>query len=262
MYALWKRIPAWTWLSGGTLLVTAVAVGLTYALGHWWKGEVRAEDLWIGLTIPLLLAPVVLGAFHRLLGEVRRTEERLRVLAEEDPLTGVMNRRRFLEILENEWSRARRYERPLTLLLLDADHFKALNDEHGHLAGDAGLRHIARTCRQSMRSMDVLCRFGGEEFLILLPETPASSGLQVAERIRRALADRPFLHQGFPVPLTVSIGVSANIQQCPDSHTLLLAADQALYRAKNDGRNRVVLGSPEIRTGPPSSPSVTTAANY
>jgi diguanylate cyclase (GGDEF)-like protein/PAS domain S-box-containing protein len=172
------------------------------------------------------------------LSEQKQREERLRELASTDGLTGVLNRRRFLELAQAELERSRRYGHPLTLALLDADHFKQLNDRHGHIVGDDALRHICRVARGSLRRVDLLGRYGGEEFVILLPETDEPAAGHVLERVCRAIEAEPVSALGRPVPLTVSIGCATS-KAGESLDTLLHRADTALYDAKRGGRNRV-----------------------
>lgn len=175
--------------------------------------------------------------------ENARLYEEARQLAITDPLTGLANHRQFYHQLAREIRRAQRYKRPLTLLMLDLDHFKAFNDRHGHLAGDHALRETADVLRQNARSVDILARYGGEEFAIILPETDLQRAAYQAERIRSAVADHVFRSQetGQEHQVTVSIGVASVSQAMRKSEDLVHDADTALYRAKAGGRNRLAL---------------------
>ena len=157
-----------------------------------------------------------------------------------DSLSGLFNRRHFLELAEGEWSRFDRYERPLSLMLLDIDMFKTINDRYGHDVGDQAIAHVAAVCRDGKRTPDVDARIGGEEFALLLPETSLESARPVAERLRRQIADTPLIVAGAPIAFTVSIGVAEATPEMADIAALMRAADQALYGAKHAGRNRVV----------------------
>ncbi|AOV16154.1 hypothetical protein BJI67_02900 [Acidihalobacter aeolianus] len=154
-----------------------------------------------------------------------------------DALTGLHNRRSLDEVLKKEIARARRSHTPLSLLLLDIDHFKRYNDAHGHPAGDQALRQSARLILEAIRTTDLATRYGGEEFAIVLPDTPATQAAVLAERCRRAFLDEPW---DFDDPLTASFGVAAlgDRMQSPDE--LIQRADEALYEAKAQGRNRVI----------------------
>src|SRR5581483_665883 len=161
-----------------------------------------------------------------------------------DSLTGLANRRQCEETLSAELARAERFGAALTAIFADLDDFKRVNDEYGHTAGDVVLREFAVVLRENVREADVAGRWGGEEFLLLLPGTDAAGGSQLAERIRATLAERVILApDGAPVRLTVSLGV-ATYPNAPDADALLDAADAALYEAKRDGKNRVVAAEP------------------
>ncbi len=161
-------------------------------------------------------------------------------LANQDALTGAANRRAVLEALESELARAQRQRTPLALLMLDIDHFKRVNDQHGHLAGDQVLRHFVHVVRQRLRAQDFLGRYGGEEFLLLLPDTDLAGAQQLAQQLCQAVQAAPCDWQGQTIAVTVSVGIAgAGTSQQADGETLLQAADQALYRAKDKGRNRV-----------------------
>jgi len=156
-----------------------------------------------------------------------------------DPLTGVHNRRSMAVFLERELDRAARYVRPFAVILIDADHFKLVNDRHGHLGGDEVLKGLAARLRNLARAEDLVARYGGEEFAIALPETDLAAAVVAADRFRRAVAVSPFDFNGTGIDLTVSIGVAAFEPGAP-SGDLLQTADGRLYEAKRGGRNRVV----------------------
>lgn len=173
--------------------------------------------------------------------ERKRILEELRHLATVDGLTGLFNRRHFMELCERELHRARRYRLDVALLMLDADLFKAINDTYGHDVGDEVLRVVARLCLHQMREADIIGRLGGEEFAILLPQTSLPDALGVAERLRKAIAQTTLpLADGRMLRFTVSIGVGAGAAQTVTLQDLLKIADRALYAAKRQGRNQVV----------------------
>jgi diguanylate cyclase (GGDEF)-like protein len=167
-------------------------------------------------------------------------ELELRVTATTDPLTGALSRRGFREVAERAVALAIRHRHDLSLLMLDLDHFKAVNDKHGHATGDVVLAETVQTCRTLLRKSDAIGRLGGEEFAMLLPYTGRAAALEVAEKLRGALARQQ--HQAITGPFTVtaSIGAVSLERSATDVDTLLARADEALYAAKNDGRNRCV----------------------
>lgn len=167
---------------------------------------------------------------------------RLDVLASTDPLTGLLNRRRFLELAQAEQARAQRYGRPVAVLLVDLDHFKRVNDTHGHRMGDAVLRTAADVLTASRRTSDLAARFGGEELVLLLPETDLKGAVGLAERLRLALAGAQTRLDGADVRITASIGV-ASLRAGESLDSLLHRADQALYSAKRAGRDRVMVAA-------------------
>lgn len=178
---------------------------------------------------------------RKLQAELVRTNEALQRLTQIDPLTEVANRRHLTERLEDEYLRSRRYERPLSLGMLDIDHFKKLNDTYGHPAGDYALVFVAKVIKQTLRSHDFIARFGGEEFVLLLPETPADRALLACERVRRGIEQSEIIFEDRRMPVTVSLGVASLPHQLLNKPTDLISlADTALYDAKRTGRNRVV----------------------
>ena len=174
--------------------------------------------------------------------ERRRLEVELLRLATTDPLTGLSNRRSFLENGRREFETFRRYKRPLSLLMLDIDHFKQVNDTHGHSAGDQVLVALAGTVHKVLRTIDLCGRFGGEEFVCLLPDTPADKAFGVAERLRMALEERAVEIPSGVLHFTVSIGVATSGPDSASLDELIHQADEAMYQAKQAGRNRVVAG--------------------
>ncbi len=158
-----------------------------------------------------------------------------------DALTEVPNKRAMLEFLERELSRSARYNRPLALIMFDIDRFKAINDDLGHLAGDFTLRELAGVVKATVRKEEMLARYGGEEFAVVLPETTAEAAAAVAERIRGLVEAHRFTFEGKAIPLTVSLGVAATIgDESLTSVDFIRQADEKLYEAKRQGRNRVV----------------------
>ncbi len=171
--------------------------------------------------------------------QIKAANDKLAELAATDPLTQLRNRRVIYEHLEREFARARRYDHPLSVFMMDIDHFKSVNDNHGHGVGDEVLRVVARVLRNSTRETDIVGRYGGEEFIVLAPETGAEAAMIVGERIRTAIQAESEAGAGIPT-VTISIGV-ATTQAVEAAHfeDLIHLADQALYSAKRAGRNQV-----------------------
>ena len=184
-------------------------------------------------------APIVKARIRNHIA-LRQALSKLEQLAIRDELTGLYNRRKLDESFAVEVSRAERYGRPLSVIMLDIDHFKAVNDTHGHPVGDAVLVETAERLRAALRTSDIPSRWGGEEFLIICPETPLETAVQLAERLRHDYESCDFPAAG---RLTASFGVAAH-QKGQGVDDILLSADEALYRAKNGGRNRVERETP------------------
>ena len=183
---------------------------------------------------------------HQRTQELSLANAKLEQLATTDPLTGIGNRRRMTSQITLELERSRRHRHPLSLLMADIDHFKLVNDSHGHDTGDRAIVAVARTLSLGVRSIDLASRFGGEEFVMLLPETDMALAASAAERLRAEVEALQVADEdGHPVALTISIGVAtADPDDVIDTvSTLLIRADRALYRAKHEGRNRVICAS-------------------
>lgn len=156
-----------------------------------------------------------------------------------DGLTQISNKRFFMETLEREIARAHRYQRALSLVMFDLDHFKNINDTYGHLAGDYVLKHLASAVRQKIRREDLFARYGGEEFAIVLPEIPLAAALSFAEKVRQVVEEKEFRFESAAIEVTISVGVAASSEQTKDVDTLIKLADELLYAAKAAGRNQV-----------------------
>lgn len=167
-----------------------------------------------------------------------------------DPLTGALNRRAFHELIQRDVARAQRHARPLSVALLDIDHFKRLNDTMGHQMGDKFLVAVAEAIPAQLRTEDLFCRYGGEEFVIALTETDAAGALRAADRVRLAVAEIRIDHDSAPRSVTVSVGVATFGTHGDTIEAVIKAADVALYRAKGDGRNRVVGYDPTLSPTP------------
>ena len=228
----WRRVPEHL-----TVVPLADASGSTRGVVALW-GEARPEEGAVELVVAL--APLLALQLQHSTDLVR-----FRQVAHEDALTGLRNRAALDERLADERNRFHRYRRPVSLLVLDLDHFKRVNDTYGHPAGDAVLERVADIVKASIRDADFAARFGGEELVVLLPETMRHEAGEVAERIRASVASAVVEWSGRRIPVTASIGVSSCPEIVQDPAELLKSADQALYASKDAGRNRVTVAVPE-----------------
>lgn len=271
----WSSIIVWGWAPGNfsslmfTMLIHVGLISLTVAMSN------PHRRLLLGDLLPpavALLAPPLLGdglfnlgltalgllfialmlmvglKIHASTTEALDLRERNAELIRElerqvtrDPLTGLSNRRHFIATAQAELQRAARYRHPLALLMIDIDHFKPINDTHGHLAGDEVLKAVAEACAHAVRGQDCLARLGGEEFAVLMPETGLHQAQSAAERLREAVARLRCELPGGAVAPTVSIGVSMCAGSAETLSSLMRRADHAMYSAKGQGRNRVVV---------------------
>lgn len=253
--ARWSRRLQSALLTHGPMASTALLTGvvslLALALTHALLSVVGNGDRWLAtaaaLTCAIAITPPLALTLLRMLCRIEAARVQLDVLATRDELTGVHNRRQFLVLADREWSRCRRYDMPAALLMIDVDLFKSVNDLHGHLAGDLMLREIARAAGDTLRQPDLFGRYGGEEFMVFLPHADPLGAIDAAERIRERVAQLSLEWRGQAVRATVSIGV-ATLHFTHDSlSSLIQDADQALYAAKDAGRNCVRLLPPEAR---------------
>jgi diguanylate cyclase (GGDEF)-like protein len=172
-----------------------------------------------------------------------RSADEFKELATTDGLTELFNRRHFLKLADEAWERLERYSSPLSLLMIDIDNFKSINDRYGHDVGDLVIARVADVCREGKRAPDVAARLGGEEFALLLPETDLQDASLAAERLRKMVAEHPIITASGTVSATVSIGIAQASSDTPTIAELLKQADRALYQAKRSGRNRVMTAS-------------------
>ena len=216
-------------MAGFTTTALAVWFGIAYSpLAYHAAGwGVVAEGILLALALAYRMRQYQSARLHA---------ERL---ARTDPLTSLSNRRAFLEYAGPVWSSARRSQRPLAVMMVDIDHFKSINDTHGHVMGDRVLQAVSRTLTEVCRGGDITARWGGEEFVILLPETSAAQAAQLAERLRVKIASLRLGSQRKPISLSASFGIAERIDQHDNLERLIHEADEWLYRAKTSGRNRV-----------------------
>ena len=232
------------WLLALPLLLGMVAFGARGLRALLAPESVQAEmvthsALNVGSTIGFVVLTLALHATLMALVTGRLVVE-LRRLSRHDGLTGLLNRRAIEEALDAQMQRSRRSGEVFALMMLDIDHFKAINDHYGHAVGDLALKHAALLLHGGLREVDRLGRYGGEEFLLLLPGLPLAQAQPVAERLRENLAARPLLHGGETIAVSVSIGIAEWNGDTAELPRVLAHADAALYRAKAAGRNRVV----------------------
>ena len=202
------------------------------------------NELWLDINmVPLFDQNGKLAyyaAIERDLTEHKKLQSQLENMATIDGLTGLANRQAFLQRANDEFNRARRYVRRLSVVMLDIDHFKAINDQFGHATGDEVLRQTAEICHSRLRGSDFMGRVGGEEFVLLLPDTSQTSAYHVAERMRAHLSETSIeLGNGAILNITASFGVAAMGVNDPDFNAVLERADEAMYQAKHGGRNQV-----------------------
>lgn len=218
----------------GTVISDLDSTNGTYVNGN----KVQSHTLQDGDKIQISSTTIFKFAYQDNIENIFHKE--LYKMAVIDPLTGAFNKRYFLDRLREEFSHARRSGQPLSLMMLDLDHFKQINDTHGHLVGDATLQHFAKLVQQRVRTSDIFARFGGEEFTAILRNSDAIGAFTLAERIRIAVQNTPSVVNGQTLPMTVSIGV-ATLGDEPDlkePQDLIEVADGYLYQSKRQGRNR------------------------
>lgn len=233
-------------------IITAAVAGTVFiGIGMWLSPpsiEFQVVLLNRSMSTVLIWATAFIALRHLYVGN--SLQQQLQQLAATDPLTGLYNRRHLFENLHQELKRYERYGEPFTLILIDADHFKRINDNFGHAVGDATLCWIANTCVEIVRETDLVGRFGGEEFIIVLPHTTNDEAALVAERIRLAMHDTDKRVDGDAAKVTLSLGVAEAGPNTATFDEILKAADDALYAAKRGGRDQVArydAGSPRPR---------------
>ena len=245
-----------TWIYQRVLLATLVSIAasvvITLVISYLYTGSFdRGVGILIAIVAPALIAPIGSYQYISLTYRLRLANDQLKVLSEIDSLTGALNRRRFLELSEAQLSLAARHGYPTSLLVLDFDHFKQINDRYGHATGDRVLVETTRVMRKTIRDSDLLGRVGGEEFALLLPHTARQGALFLAERIITSIRTASINTDDTLLKVTVSIGGAT----CESSRTpldqLLQRADEQLYQAKLSGRDRFEV-EPPVQTATPA----------
>ncbi|WP_406672214.1 diguanylate cyclase, partial [Natronospira sp.] len=173
-------------------------------------------------------------------GQLQQALKQVQAMSVTDALTGLYNRRHLETVLGQEFKRARRHKRPLSVLLFDIDFFKKVNDTYGHRAGDTVLQSVARLCQEMLREHDVCARYGGEEFCLVLPDTDLEGACVVAERLRKSVKQERIEVDGNEISVTITIGVCDYDDTMPHHEAMLDSADEALYEGKEQGRDRVI----------------------
>lgn len=198
-----------------------------------------------GTALVAQITPMLLVAYitTMLSADIRRAYGHMKLLSETDELTGVLNMRAFNAVAERVFRQAERYARPFSVLMIDSDHLKSVNDTLGHEAGNRLLKLTVQCIQSQLRQTDVVARFGGDEFVVVLPETPANGAVGVAERIRKSIESSPLTTRDKKISATVSIGIAGYPNQGHDLDTVLERADHAMYASKNGGKNRITLYS-------------------
>ncbi|MBF6596200.1 MAG: GGDEF domain-containing protein [Thermaceae bacterium] len=222
-----------------TLASVLVSEMVTVVSAYLVGGGPGPTGLLIGAIVPLIVAPLFSSVQLSLISQLEQARDELHHLSITDELTQVYNRRHFLQKAQRVFDQSRSTTQPFALVLFDIDDFKRVNDTYGHMVGDQVLRQLAEVAHASIRKHDLLARWGGEEFMLLLPQTGPDEALEVARRVQQGIAQNPPLGPGEALKLTLSIGVSFFQPQISTLDDLLRQADDALYRAKNLGKNRV-----------------------
>lgn len=238
--SLLKRYGVGPAVIGVTLVAIVASVVITFVVVFLIDGTVSETGLLLAVLIPAIIGPIFSIFSFRLIMAIDRAEEQLRQISNTDELTGTFNRRYFLHIAGQEFERVRRYKAaPFSIAIMDFDKFKEINDGYGHLAGDLVLRKVGIICKQMLRGVDTFARYGGDEFVFLLPETNEHQAVECLTRILEAIRSERLVYGGQNILLAVSIGVAAFSDNMESLDDLLKQADEALYRIKHQGGSQV-----------------------
>ena len=241
-------LPPWIKKIGKTKLIflislsTAIlSVGLSSLIHLILQSPIFPSDIAIAFLIPSLLTPLISIFFFNVLFQLDQAEARLQLLSNTDDLTGAHNRRYFFNCLEQQFALANRYGQPFSMLMIDLDEFKKINDIYGHPAGDEFLCLFAQLCRQESRKVDEFARIGGDEFAFLLPYLTLEKAAEFANRIRLLVEEQQLQYHDLLIQTTISIGVITWTPQIKDSEMLLYLIDDALRNAKSKGKNQTIV---------------------
>lgn len=238
--ALLRRFGVWRVTIASALLATIASMFIASVFMHLLEGEVSLVGLLLSGIIPLMIAPISLYNNFNLVHRLDNAEEQLRLLSHTDELTGVFNRRYFFEQAAREFERSKRHNHQFSVAILDFDNFKEINDMYSHLAGDAALMHVAQVCVSELRHIDTFARYGGDEFIFLLPDTNARQAKECLDRILEQVNASSVHYGGHAISIRASIGVSMFREAMTDLNDLMREADFALYAAKHQGGMRVI----------------------
>ena len=230
-----------------TLLLVALVVVLAVVTDLILSRSVHLASIYVSAVITVLVGPVILHFFVSLISRLDKSESKLKALSIMDDLTDVYNRRYFLEQAEKELAKAQRYGTIFTVLLLDVDNLKLINERHGQAAGDAVLQSLANTCMNNLRTMDIFSRFGGGEFAYLIPESDKIDVVTFAKRVLDVVEDSAVVFDNQEIHFTVSIGIKSYDSMVRTMDGMLKEVNEALAEAKNRGRNRIVIYDVEER---------------
>lgn len=249
------RYPRWVGVSGivACSIFASIAATLS-AVDHSEMSETAVRTSWlITIFVPLIVAWPVGMVFVTLIKSLEAARAEAERLANTDLLTGVLNRRRFVQVASDELSQAQTSNSSVTLLLLDVDDFKKVNDKHGHEAGDDVLKMVAQRCNEALRPEDSFARWGGEEFVAVLPGANDAESIGIALKVRSAISSGEVDTAGELIRVTASIGVASEHENQESLDSLINRADHAMYEAKRSGKNKAILSAPHQSQTEPES---------